>query len=90
MICDMCLAEIFERSGLTSSSKLENVRSLELDEAGVARILKTTLINVGYIDFLEYQNSTTENGSDKNDSWIKSSCTSFVHLYRLTSSVSVP
>lgn len=90
MISDMCLADIVERSGLTSFFKVENTRSLELDEAGVAKILKATLNNVGYIDFLEYQNCTTENGLDRNDSWIKPNCTSFVDLYRLTSSVSVP
>ena len=52
----MCLVEIEARSGATSFFKVENTRSLELDEAGVAKILMVTLNNIDYIDFLEYQN----------------------------------
>ena len=54
MISDVCLADIGARSGANSFFKVGNTRSLELDDAGVAKILIATLNNVGYIDFLEY------------------------------------
>ena len=54
MISDMRLADIDARSGATSFLEVENTRSLELDDAGVAKILMDSLNNVGHIDFLEY------------------------------------
>ena len=56
MISELCLADIVALSRLTSFFKVDSTRSLELDEAGVAKTLTVTLNNVGYIDFLEYQN----------------------------------
>ena len=68
MISDMCLVEINARSGDTSFFKVENTRSLALDDAGVAKTLIATSNRFGYIVFLEYQNETTENGSERRES----------------------
>ena len=56
MISEMCFVDILARSGATSFFKVEKTRSLEADDAGAAKTLMATLNNVGYIDFLEYQN----------------------------------
>ena len=56
MISDMCLVDIDARSRDTSFFKVENTRSLALDDAGVAKTLIAILNKVGYIVFLEYQN----------------------------------
>ena len=89
MTSERFLANIVARSLLMSVFTVQNARLLEIDETGRTRTLKATQNIVGYIDFQEYHNWTTENGSERNYFWITPKWTSSIDLYRLTSSVGV-